>query len=70
MTEEERDPELVRLRSKLADAVTNLNEVWAAIHEVTVTAQSLVASTELTEDEWDHARSTLVFVHDTWEKEF
>jgi len=65
MTEEERDPELVRLRSKLADAISTLNEAWNAIPDGSFSTEELVSGMTFTPDEWTNALGMMRFVYDT-----
>jgi len=65
MTEEERDPELVRLRSKLADAIETLNEGWDSIPDGWFSMKELVSGMTFTPDEWTNALGMMRFVYDT-----
>jgi len=55
MTEEERDPELVRLRSKLADAIDTLNAISDTDEEWT----EYVKDTHYTDEEFERAVDAL-----------
>jgi len=65
MTEEERDPELVRLRSKLADAIAGLNEAWDSYPLRSFSTEDLVSGMTFTPDEWANALGMMRFVYDT-----
>jgi len=71
MTEEERDPELVRLRSKLADAISDL----AFIHRTVGDYGELSKDLKLSSGDWFCAEAAvrnlnkIVYIMDNYAKE-
>ncbi len=60
MTEEERDPELVRLRSKLADAI----ETLLIVNTATDDDEALLAGLQFSHKDWVNARGCVEWLGD------